>query len=601
MEKKSSIKEIHKLIPQDYPEIYKKISDILGDENPFAKFSIGAGNYIWSDNRRNWHQMIAWSSLKQEAVKEELVAIKANLNSKFGEKQTDLLLSIPDDGYIYFNDDEGDIKILITGWGFKKPLRIGGDPIIEEIVKNLPITLAFVYDGVKLPNYQFGIKLLNKARKLRTDDNGLCRLGNLCEGEKYIIYDIQNNNRTYDLEICTGQTNYEINLTKYTIVTFSATVGGEPVVNEHINILYHGSPYNVITDDSGNATIELPLYENEFLSAELRGQSKSINIHTDENHIDFEFNTEPPILVTDIIVSVMFDSNICANKDVTIEYNGKKYNGITDENGQFLQRVQIVESVVCNVSVDGYTSQQKELKKIPSNLFMFEDTTPQPTPNKVSSKLIVKRENGDIVNGYPISVETNDIVNHYITDEKGEILLPDMYPNEIMRVIDGNEPSHIEEYTVFLGHKEYVFTIPNEEVIQEQQLKLMFRNKDGHPIKCSGVKFHQEECQDISVTLDESGNVYLPKDALKIGEEITASINGWEEKFAPIPFRIDENEYEYLFQEKSSIRSWLTVFLQILAVLITIIALIILWPYLEALCASAYENLYNVPCPYFTY
>ena len=115
MEKKSSIKEIHKLIPQDYPEIYKKISDILGDENPFAKFSIGAGNYIWSDNRRNWHQMIAWSTLKQEAVKEKLVAIRANLNSKFGEKQTDLLLSIPDEGYIYFNDDEGDIKILITG------------------------------------------------------------------------------------------------------------------------------------------------------------------------------------------------------------------------------------------------------------------------------------------------------------------------------------------------------------------------------------------------------------------------------------------------------------------------------------------------------
>lgn len=598
MEKKSSIKEVHKLVQQDYPELYKKITGILGDESPFAKFSIGAGNYIWSDNRCNWHQMIAWSSMKQEAVKEALAGVRTKFSSQFGEKQTELLFSVPDDGYIFFNDDEGDVRILLTGWGFKKPVRINTKPIIEEIVKKNPITIAFIYGGTRLPNYQFGLRLSNKVRKLHTEADGLCHMGNLGIGERYIIYDIQNNNNTYNLEIVDGQSHYDIDLTKYTLLNVSAFADEQPIYNEHIEIVYHGTQYNAVTDAGGHATLELPLYEDENLSATLRGQSKSTNIHADGNRIDFVFQTPlppPPVVETNVVVTVMIDGAACPNHNITINYNGQTYNGGTNENGQFVQHLPISDGELCNVSADNYISQRKELTSTPINEFRFEKCL-----NKVVPKIIVKRENGDVVGDYPVTVETNGESNHYITDVNGRIVLPEITENVTMTVIDGNNQSHTEEYIVTSEQEEYIFTIPDEEPVIEHRLKLMFRDKKGKPIKCNGVRFHQEGSEDVNVTLDENGDTYLPKDTFKTGEKITASINGWEENYDPIPFMTDENEDEYLLQEKPSTKSWRIILLQILAVLTTVFAVTILWPYLEALAAGIYQGVYNVACPYFT-
>ena len=65
MERKSSVKDVHQYIKQDYPELYKTLCTELGESNPFAKFSIGAGNYVWTDNRCKWSRMIDASELKQ--------------------------------------------------------------------------------------------------------------------------------------------------------------------------------------------------------------------------------------------------------------------------------------------------------------------------------------------------------------------------------------------------------------------------------------------------------------------------------------------------------------------------------------------------------
>jgi len=600
MEKKSSIKEVHKLVQQDYPELYKKITGILGDNTPFAKFSIGAGNYIWSDNRCNWHQMIAWSSMKQEAVKEALAGVRANFSSQFGERQTELLFSVPDDGYIFFNDDDGDIRILLTGWGFKKPVRIPPKPIIVEIVNKNPVTIAFIYGGTRLPNYQFGLRHYNKVRKLHTEADGLFHMGNLGTGERYIIYDIQNNNNTYNLEIVDGQSHYDIDLTKYTLLNVSAFADEQSVCNEQIEILYHGAQYNVVTDTGGHAILKLPLYEDENLSATLRDQTKSTNIHAEGNHIDFVFQTPPPpipVVETDVLVTVMIDGAVCPNHHITINYNGQTYNGETDEKGQFVQHLLVSDGELCNVSADDYTSQQRELSDSSINEFRFEKNTPPippepPVPSKIVPTIIVKRENGDVVGGYPVTVEANGESNQYITDVNGRILLPEIPENETITVMDGNNQSYVEEYIVTSEQEEYIFIIPDEEPVIERQLKLMFRDKQGKPIKCNGVSFHQEGSEDVNVTLDENGDTYLPKDTFKTGEKITASISGWEENYDPIPFVTDENEYDYLLQEKSSTKSWWMILFQILAVLITIVSVTVLWPYFEAFAAGVYKGIY---------
>lgn len=595
MEKKSSIKEVHKLVQQDYPELYKKLSSILGDENPFAKFSIGAGSYIWSDNRYNWHQMIAFSSLKQEIVKEALLAVRAKLVTQFGEKQTELLLSIPDEGYIYFNDED-DIKVLITGWGFKKPVRVAGKPIIEEIINKNPVTLAFIYEGKKLSNYQFGLKLSNKARKLHTDPEGICHMGTLCDGERYTIYDIQHSNKVYYLEIVPGQYHYDIDITEYTKLKISAVSDGSPIVNEQVSLHYHGSLYNCVTDSSGNSEIEIPLYEKEKLHANLREQTKEITIHAENNYIDFIFESTPPIVETDILVTALFDSNVDPNKSVRINYDGQEYSGITNEKGHFTQHVQVRADEYCEVSVEGYTSQNKKLTVSAINEFRFEKTTPPPTPpvpNYSSPKLIVKRENGDVVPNHPITVENGNQSNSYVTDLNGKIDLPKIRVGESITVIDGDDSSHVVEYNIAEEQEEYIFIIPNEEVFPEKKLKFMFRNKDDKPISNNGITFHQEGYQDTQAVLDENGEVYFSKDTFSVNKKITASINGWEDKYNPIPFEITEDEYEYLLQEKESTNSWNKILLQILVVLAAIALVTLAWPFIEGLCIGLFNEIYS--------
>ena len=115
MERKSSVKEVYKTIKQDLPELYKTLCNKLGEDNPFAKASLGAGYYVWTDNRYQWHPLSEASSLKQEDISSALFELKNNIAKILGEKTTEALFTTPDDSYIYYNDDSGKTRILITG------------------------------------------------------------------------------------------------------------------------------------------------------------------------------------------------------------------------------------------------------------------------------------------------------------------------------------------------------------------------------------------------------------------------------------------------------------------------------------------------------
>ena len=599
MEKKSSVKDVYKLVQQDYPALYKKIAGVLGDDNPFAKFSIGAGTYIWSDTRCEWHQMIAESAPKQDEVKQAVGSVRSMLCSKFGAQQTELLLTIPDDGYIYFNEDSGSMKILITGWGFKKPVRHGGGPIIDGIKEKKKITIAFVYDGAKIPDYPFELSFAQHRKKLVTDANGLFQMDASGKEGRYTVYDVQDSHKSYPLDIVPEQTYYEIDVTKYAVLEVDAVADGRPVVNEQVDIDYHGKTLHMATDGTGHASIDLPLYENEELTARLRDELKRMAIHASGNHIDFVFTTPPPVMETDVVVSVMFDGHACPNKEVAVEYQGQTYTGKTDENGCYVKHLQVGEGEICRVAVEEYPPQQKALENTAVNEFRFEkNTPPPPPPAKVTPKIVVKRENGDLVADYPLTVEADGKTGQHVTDAHGEVALPEMPEQEKLTVTDGNDPSHQETYTVTVEQQECVFIIPNEEPTEEPPLKLMFRDKDGKPISPCRVLLRQEGQADVSVSLDDKGEVCLPKDTFKTGEKITATLDALNNSYSPIPFTTEEGEYEYLLQEKMADKSKWLLLAQVLLVLATAAAMIFLWPYLEGVCSGLYEGVYDVPCPY---
>ena len=101
--RKTGEKEIHAVRKDNLGALYTKLDKMLGEENPFAKVNIGAGYYSWSDNRRQWKQMAAASEIKQEDIADALAQTRKNVASKIGEKSAEVLFTVPDESYIYYN------------------------------------------------------------------------------------------------------------------------------------------------------------------------------------------------------------------------------------------------------------------------------------------------------------------------------------------------------------------------------------------------------------------------------------------------------------------------------------------------------------------
>ncbi|MBQ8656975.1 MAG: hypothetical protein IJ527_08005 [Prevotella sp.] len=293
--KKTAVSDIHRLIQKDYKSLYQQLQKTLGDNQPFAEIQIGSGYYVWSDARCEWHQMIAASSIKQDFVKEAMAHTREEVCRVLGNETTERLFTYPDESYIYYNDDEGQVRILLTGWGFKKPVFGHGtaDKSDVNLRSGNAVNVSFSFDGERLPNYDFGLRLAHQVKRFSTDDLGVHHFDDLKAGEHFTLVDL-NSNREFPLDIVAGQHDYDFDVTTYAPVTFSATCDGQPVAGEPIDVNYGGKQYKAITDAAGNASMQLPLRQGEQVNAAMRDQQADAMIELQGTHIDFAFQSPAP-------------------------------------------------------------------------------------------------------------------------------------------------------------------------------------------------------------------------------------------------------------------------------------------------------------------
>lgn len=605
MEKKSSVKEVYKTIKQDLPELHKILCNKLGEDNPFAKISLGAGFYAWADDRYQWHSLSEASDLKQETVNSALFKLKNNIAGKLGEKTADALFTVPDDGYIYYNDDAEETKILITGWGFKKPIRVISEGDKGSFKKKNPISLSFLYDGERLPKYEFGIRLTKQLKRLSTDNDGYYKFSNLKVGEHFTLVDLNKGN-DLKLSIIEGKSQYDFDVTAYTTINVSISENELPLQNEDISLSYHNKDYQLKTDSAGNAKIEVAYHEGEIVSASVRDQNKQQAIDATENHISFSFESpveEPPLQPknTDISISVLFNSQGVPNQKVVITYGDNTYEGLTDDNGKFIQNVEFQENANCEVSVIGYEPQSKLLEPEIENIFVF-DKTEQPKEEGEKEEeeapftpyIVVKRKDGSVVPDYSINITKPNDHQVAMSDDAGIVQVTDVFPGDNITVTDTNHPENSCSYLLDANQIEYVFFIEEDEEEDITPLiKLIFRDVNDNAISCEEVNLHQDGVEDINSPLDEDGVTYIESDHFKTGVPVEITFKGWKDEYKPVPFTIDKDEYEYLIQEKEPKTSWKRRMLEILLGVLTAILCFILWPIIEAFVTGFANEIYN--------
>lgn len=591
MERKSPVKDVHKINARDYVELYKILCSKLDADNPFAKFSIGGGFYVWTDNRCQWQQMIVADDLEQTFIREAFYQTKKSVAAAFDEKTADILFTTPDDSYIYYNDDSEQIRILIAGWGFKKPVRIGGHVDVDVIPKENPVTVSFSNDGMRLSNYEFGIQLPRQLKHLHTGDDGLYKFKNLKVGGSFPIKDLKSGN-DFTLNIVEGQSHYDFDVTVYSTLTLKATEDGRPIIGEEAVITYNGKEYRITTDDAGMASVKLPVHDGMEINASFRDQTKSEEISANGNEMEFSFVSPVKPHEADIEVSVTENGAPVANANVDIDYNGNHYSGTTNGQGKYVQHVNVVENEPCTVTVPDYAPQSKALEKDKVNVFQFEKYEVPKPPKFLTPHILIQGDEGFIGSRYPISVEYNGAKTDYVSDDNGIVPLPAMEVGKTMKVYDGLNPDNTAVYELEEDKLEYVFHVPYVPINDNRDIKVIFRDYENKPIVCDRVRFVQGTTERL-MSLDSNGCTYLDKNTFKVAEPITTTIMGANREFSPIEFAIEADENEYLLQEKNTTGpTWLRVLLQILAVLATIAVLWLLWPLVEGFFYGMFNVIY---------
>lgn len=348
MEKKSRKYDIKKLEDKDYKEFFKSISGCLGDNNIFARYDVGNGYYQWKDTRHEWLQMIAGDDIIQTRVRTEIEKQKKRINALLNNPQdTEILFTYPDDSYVYYYLNNDDIHILITGWGFKKPVRRVGSPDSGKIKINQQITVGFEYDGVKQPNYDFTLALDSQKKQFSTNADGVCSF----PAKIGATFTLNANDKNYELNIVEGKSDYVFDITDYVDVTFEATENGNPITGETIDVNYNSQSYQCQTDSQGHSTLKLAYHKDNNIEARLRDKTENATISPSSNNICFIFQDEIPAPISDPISEPIHEPDPEPNPDLepiilNIEIKDKNEQPMKCEKVCFKQGDKIQERVL---------------------------------------------------------------------------------------------------------------------------------------------------------------------------------------------------------------------------------------------------------------
>lgn len=584
MEKKVPINDIYPLIGKTIKDTYNDIDRLLGDKNPFASIGIGVGFLVWKDTRRNWQQMIAASDIEQEAIRATKYELKKELAPILGEENIEKLFTTPDDSYIYYDYDGADIKILITGWGYEKPVRHNVKPDIEGIEMPNPVSISFSQHGQRLANHAFGIQLPKQVKRLYTSLDGVYLFTNLKVGAQCTLIDFKSGRR-FLLKVIQSQSHYDFDVTTYCQLTVKVRCDDMPRAGEVVDVVYDEQAYQLVTDDGGMASLKLSYHANKSISATLRGQTKIEPINDNGNEITFLLE-DSRALYADVEVVVLSDNQPVANKNVSIIYGGNSFDGVTNEYGRLSLHTIFIPNEYCSVSVDGYEMQQRTLSDSTNNIFTFNKDA------AMAYHLLIRKQNGEICSSYSVYLEYDETNRLYKSDNNGAILLPHIADGQEFVVTDSNNCENISIYRFNKRESEYIFFIDEKPEIKD--IKLTILDYYQRPIKCREISLDQKETGTVlSTELDSEGSAYFSEETFAKYQDIAVNIIGGDREFRPITFATEEEEYEYILQEEKPKLLWKTVLLQLFVLLALVIILGIFWFLFEMLGYGLFDFIYN--------
>ena len=551
--KKVLTKDVYQTISSDIQAIYKDLQKEFGSDTLFAKFDIGGGFYLWSDHRNGWKPMNEASAAVQQDVRAVFLREKEEMIKKKGNAIAERLFTYPDDSYIYFKDDGGEIEVLLTGWGFKKPVKHDPQPNFKKIKVEQSITVSFSVDGVPQPEYAFAIKLPTGAKQLLTGQDGRHVIGKLKAGENRKLIDAEG--KEHLLEIIEGQTHYDFNVTPEK---------KEP--EKELEPLKLFQPYIKVVDEDGNPLSDYPLtIDIEGMSYDSKSsiEGKVDDLRVMWHSLDADGNVMEQHLIADYI-TVIDGNNSEHTETVHLQMDQEEYMFVVPKAPEEeLEPLKLFQPYIKVVDEDG-----NPLPDYPLTIDI--------EGKSYDSKSSLEGKVDDLrVMWHSLDADGNVTEQHLIADH--------------ITIIDGNNSEHTEIIRLEMEQEEYMFVIPKA---PERIITIRVRDASDRPMECERMVISQSGMEDINLRPTLDGSVNISAAELNTQEPLSVSLKGAKEVFAPIGFTLDDEEDEYLLQEQEvkpkANKKWLGYMLIALGA----IAMIATCLFLPKLCEMVYRAIY---------
>ena len=221
--KTASNKEVHWTLPWNVEsEANTRLEQLLGPLSAsFATNVVSHGVYGWETPDSDWKPLTDASSVEEAMARQAFSdlsrRVKGHVAAVFPAKaaQYDALvekiLSVPNDGYVFYRVSGGKVEILLTGWGFKNYLKPKVAPHATAPSSDMLVRIGFTKDGELQPDCPFAI-IRNTINEVKTGSDGFFVLGKLRPGTSLRVVN-RLNDEEFSLNVQEDKTDYVFGLT----------------------------------------------------------------------------------------------------------------------------------------------------------------------------------------------------------------------------------------------------------------------------------------------------------------------------------------------------------------------------------------------------
>ena len=228
----------------------------------FVEPQPGAGFLQWTLQGDDW---LPFSELDDEkkplAAKEyqdRCLAVKDRIKNAL---LRDAVLTVPSEkDFVFFRQNGGDWEIALTAWGYRY-VESQVSRTIGAWVKQIEyqeFNVGFIWNGSMMRNMPF---MLDELQRSTGVDGWFRSGGQVAVGKKFTLK--TNNGLEFPMTVEKGKSDYLYDITQYVHVEIEATKDGVAMGNRACEVSFNGSSTTIETDESGHASLKMPLVCND--------------------------------------------------------------------------------------------------------------------------------------------------------------------------------------------------------------------------------------------------------------------------------------------------------------------------------------------------